>query len=185
MRLTTGWKHCAHRSSSILAKHPQVSPTSTRIYKSRVTYTCPKIPSAVGETLHKYSDKHLGNPSSLPGGSAVIPTYTVSLDDLLTAASRLRFVPRPTQMDHPVYLVIYQDTTVTISGVYANLDDANAECLRSSDDAGKDLLAQRSKRGPGGDALTDVLLRWDSPDGISCWVEKHDVVQAGGASHKQ
>ncbi|GAB0135741.1 hypothetical protein EsDP_00004068 [Epichloe bromicola] len=82
----------------------------------------------------------------------------------------------------PVHVVIHRDdTTVTVAGVFASLSDANAECLRLCEEAGLQLKGVKKGVEDGkseGDMnpMKDEPLRWDSPEGLSCWVETHGVI---------
>lgn len=75
------------------------------------------------------------------------------------------------QAPSTVYIVVHRDSdaAATILGVFARLGDANDECLAQASQAGfRDV--------PHSGTLGDVApLRWDAPEGVSCWVETHNV----------
>lgn len=77
----------------------------------------------------------------------------------------------------PVHLVIHRDdTAVTIVGVYASLTDANTECISRGGEVGIQLTGGSEEPVPGD--MRDVPvepMRWDSAEGVSCWVETHHV----------
>ncbi|UKZ75023.1 hypothetical protein TrVFT333_002695 [Trichoderma virens FT-333] len=76
----------------------------------------------------------------------------------------------PHDRDRRVYIILHQDgMIVTILGVYEELQDANR-------DWGIDLLQESPTTGPDKHHLTPIEpARWDTPDGVSCWVESHTV----------
>ncbi|KFA63844.1 hypothetical protein S40285_04461 [Stachybotrys chlorohalonatus IBT 40285] len=80
-----------------------------------------------------------------------------------------------TDPDTRVYVLVYQDsTTVTVLGVFANLQDANAVCTMQAVDAGVSLTRSQSTDGPDAEHMLPFEpLRWDTADGVSCWVEEH------------
>lgn len=84
----------------------------------------------------------------------------------------------PHDRDRRVYVVLHQDgATVTILGVYEELHDANRDCLLQAAQAGIDLLQDSPTSGPDKHHFQPVEpSRWDTPDGVSCWVESHMVV---------
>ncbi|KAG6090436.1 hypothetical protein E4U15_005028 [Claviceps sp. LM218 group G6] len=73
-----------------------------------------------------------------------------------------------------VHVVVHQDdTVVTIAGIFSSLSAANAACLRLCEEAGL------QREGVGGQEAGEASrplkpLRWNSPEGISCWVETHE-----------
>ncbi|KAG5973095.1 hypothetical protein E4U56_005295 [Claviceps arundinis] len=74
-----------------------------------------------------------------------------------------------------VHVVIHQDdTVVTIAGIFSSLSAANAACLRLCEEAG---LQREGTRGQEAGEASGPLkpLRWNSPEGILCWVETHEV----------
>lgn len=82
--------------------------------------------------------------------------------------------PARREFPHAVALVLYRDagddvpsSTTTVLGVHAGLADANAEVRRLAREQGVNLA---------GVAANDISpVRWDAPDGTSCWVEAHAV----------
>jgi hypothetical protein len=80
-----------------------------------------------------------------------------------------------------VYVVVYNDdcgaAPAAILGVFSQLQDANAECQRHAAVAGFRLSSDSGTAGPDRGHLVPVEpMRWDSPEGVSCWVEEHAVV---------
>ncbi|KAL6864093.1 hypothetical protein J3F83DRAFT_762357 [Trichoderma novae-zelandiae] len=84
----------------------------------------------------------------------------------------------PHDRDRRVYLILHQDgVAVTVLGVYEELQDANRDCLWQASQAGIDLLQDSPTTGPDKYHILPVEpARWDTPDGVSCWVESHVVV---------
>ncbi|ETR98173.1 hypothetical protein MKX07_002426 [Trichoderma sp. CBMAI-0711] len=84
----------------------------------------------------------------------------------------------PHDRDRRVYIILHQDgVTVTVLGVYEELQDANRDCLWQAAQAGIDLLQASPTTGPDKYHIQPVEpARWDTPDGVSCWVESHMVV---------
>ena len=84
---------------------------------------------------------------------------------------------QPYDRDRTVYIILHQDyTTVTILGVFAELQDANMDCLRHASKAGVDLVRESPTMGPDKEHMSPIEpARWDTPDGVSCWVESHHV----------
>jgi hypothetical protein len=82
-------------------------------------------------------------------------------------------LPRRHEVPPTVYVLLQGDISVTnVLAVFADLQDANHECLRQAQLAGVDLSSASSTMGPDTAHLTPVEpLRWDTPDGVSCWVE--------------
>ncbi|KAL0942813.1 actin polymerization protein [Colletotrichum truncatum] len=74
---------------------------------------------------------------------------------------------------HAVALVFYKDggddiaSSTTVLGVYAGLADAN-------DEVRKLALEQGAKLDDAAAHNTEPV-RWDTPEGVSCWVELHAV----------
>lgn len=84
----------------------------------------------------------------------------------------------PHDRDRRVYIILHQDggLTVTILGVFEELQDANRDCLFQASQAGIDLFQTSPTTGPDKHHLSPVEpARWDTPDGVSCWVESHTV----------
>ena len=77
----------------------------------------------------------------------------------------------------PVHLVIHRDdTTVTILGVFASLTDANTACIFRGKEEGIQLTGQSTEPAHEDSGVMPVEpMRWDSPEGVSCWVETHRV----------
>ncbi|KAG9255732.1 uncharacterized protein F5Z01DRAFT_735665 [Emericellopsis atlantica] len=67
--------------------------------------------------------------------------------------------------------------TTSVLSVFAALQDANEECLRQARAAGVELTRESSTSGPETDTIGPVEpVRWDTLDGVSCWVEAFDVI---------
>ena len=79
-----------------------------------------------------------------------------------------------------VYVLQHRDaaaSTTLVLGVYADLQDANDDCLAQAARAGVFLERRSSTSGPDTQHLSPVEpVRWDTAEGISCWVEEHAVV---------
>ncbi|KAK5992206.1 hypothetical protein PT974_05607 [Cladobotryum mycophilum] len=84
---------------------------------------------------------------------------------------------QPHDRDRTVYIIIHQDhTAATVLGVFAELQDANRDCLWHASKAGVDLIQESSTMGPDKAHLSPTEpARWDTADGVSCWVESHIV----------
>lgn len=82
-------------------------------------------------------------------------------------------LPQRHEVPATVYILLQGDLPVTnVLAVFADLQDANEECLRQATLAGVDLSSSSSTTGPDKAHLTPIEpLRWDTPDGVSCWVE--------------
>lgn len=80
--------------------------------------------------------------------------------------------------DRTVYIILHQDgMIVTVLGVYEELQDANRDCLFQASRGGIDLLQESPTTGPDKYHISPIEpARWDTPDGMSCWVECHTVV---------
>lgn len=75
-------------------------------------------------------------------------------------------------MANSVYVTIYQGgaATAVILGVFDKLVDANDECLHRAAQLGVTLSGEKQAQ------LREAeLMRWDNPEGLSCWVEAHLV----------
>ncbi|KAL7933226.1 hypothetical protein V8C35DRAFT_305238 [Trichoderma chlorosporum] len=83
----------------------------------------------------------------------------------------------PHDRDRRVYIVLYQDGMVcTITGVYEELQDANRDCLLQASRGNIDLLQDSPTSGPDKHHISPIEpARWDTADGVSCWVESHMV----------
>ncbi|PNP57610.1 hypothetical protein THARTR1_02608 [Trichoderma harzianum] len=83
----------------------------------------------------------------------------------------------PHDRDRRVYIVIHQDGMIaTILGVYEELQDANRDCLFQASQGGIELLQDSPTTGPDKQHISPIEpARWDTPDGLSCWVESHTV----------
>ncbi|KAI6784097.1 uncharacterized protein J7T54_004643 [Emericellopsis cladophorae] len=69
-----------------------------------------------------------------------------------------------------------ESLTTSVLSVFAALQDANEECLRQARAAGVELTNESSTSGPEKDTIGPVEpVRWDTVDGVSCWVEAFDV----------
>lgn len=81
--------------------------------------------------------------------------------------------------DRPVYAILYRDDdTVVILGLYAELQDANEECVHHAKEQGIDLIREYPTWGPAKDCVIPIKpARWDAAGGaVSCWVESHIVI---------
>lgn len=66
--------------------------------------------------------------------------------------------------------------TTTVLAVYADLQDANEACLRRATMAGVSLTSSASTTGPDKSHIKPIEpVRWDTPEGDSCWVEIFEV----------
>ncbi|KAJ4863241.1 hypothetical protein T069G_04195 [Trichoderma breve] len=83
----------------------------------------------------------------------------------------------PHDRDRRVYIVIHQDgMIVQILGVYEELQDANRDCIFQASQGGIELLQDSPTTGPDKHHISPIEpARWDTPDGLSCWVESHTV----------
>jgi hypothetical protein len=79
--------------------------------------------------------------------------------------------------DKSVYILLYRDmSTATVVSVFGNLSDANNECLRLAEEASVTLEQSSPTTGPDKAHMTPIEpMRWDTAEGISCWVEQHAV----------
>lgn len=71
-----------------------------------------------------------------------------------------------------VYVALYQEGQLpaVILGVFSKLTDANDECFAQAARLEVTLSGERQAE------LREIeLLRWDNPQGLSCWVESHRV----------
>ncbi|CAH0058800.1 unnamed protein product [Clonostachys solani] len=82
------------------------------------------------------------------------------------------------RMYRTVYILFQHDTRSTsIVEVFADVQDANNECLQQASSHGVTLTSKSSTTGPDNHFFCPVEpLRWDTPEGLSCWVEGFDVV---------
>ena len=76
-----------------------------------------------------------------------------------------------------ICILLYSDScNTTVLGLYADLRDANEECLKYARGAGIVLEHENSTFGPDdGHYAPTEPMRWDAPEGLSCWVEQHTV----------
>lgn len=83
----------------------------------------------------------------------------------------------PHDRDRRVYIILHQDgVSVNILGVFEELQDANRDCLFQATQSGIDLLQESPTQGPDKYHFAPVEpARWDTTDGVSCWVESHTV----------
>ena len=78
-----------------------------------------------------------------------------------------------------VYILLHADpdTTTSVIAVYASLTDANNDCLGQARAAGVTLSSDSATMGPAQDTITPIEpVRWDTPEGVSCWVEEFVVL---------
>jgi len=77
-----------------------------------------------------------------------------------------------------VYILLFNnasDNTVVLD-VFADLQDANDECLRQAELADVTLSNEYSTKGPDGAHQSPVEpVRWDTAEGVCCWVEAFAV----------
>ncbi|KZL68369.1 actin polymerization protein [Colletotrichum incanum] len=106
--------------------------------------------------------------------SAVQTTPPPAKRPSVPSSSVTALPPARREFPHAVALVLYRDggddvsSTTSVLGAYAGLADANAEARRLAQDQGV-------KVGDEGAANDINPVRWDAPDGASCWVEMHAV----------
>lgn len=89
----------------------------------------------------------------------------------------------PSQKNHhtmapSVFILLHRDTSSTVSvvSVFLDLQDANAACLHSAQEAGVEVKpATADKKESEKPSLSKEPLRWEAPDGTSSWVERHTV----------
>ncbi|KAJ4206724.1 hypothetical protein NW767_003012 [Fusarium falciforme] len=87
----------------------------------------------------------------------------------------------PSQKNHimapSVFVLLHRDTssTVSIVSVFLDLQDANAACLHSAQEAGVEVKLADSEKGSEKPSLNKEPLRWEAADGTSSWVERHTV----------
>ncbi|KAL7796052.1 hypothetical protein V8C37DRAFT_372968 [Trichoderma ceciliae] len=83
----------------------------------------------------------------------------------------------PHDRDRRVYIILHQDgISLTILGVFEELQDANRDCLFQATQADIDLLQASPTTGPDENHISPIEpARWDTADGVSCWVESHTV----------
>lgn len=86
-------------------------------------------------------------------------------------------LPRRQEVPSNVYLLIQTvDNSTTVLDVFADLQDANEECLRQASLAGVDLASRSTTMGPDPAHYSPVEpVRWDTPEGDSCCVEMFAV----------
>ncbi|KAM0510185.1 hypothetical protein ACHAQF_002234 [Verticillium nonalfalfae] len=76
-----------------------------------------------------------------------------------------------------VYVLLWRDcggNEFVALGAYAHLKDANTEAKRLGKEQLSDGLTYSSMQADL-KAQDSEPLRWDTADGISCWVERHEV----------
>lgn len=85
-----------------------------------------------------------------------------------------------------VYIILHHDmstgSTPLILGVFADLLDANAACLRIASESGAAPPVSNATSATGssdGDPRPVEPVRWDTLEGESCWVEEHGVSPKG------
>jgi hypothetical protein len=109
------------------------------------------------------------------------------------------YLPSPYTLQHAimapsVYILLQRDTesTVTITSVFLDLQDANAALLHLAQEAGVDTATAKPASGMSSSdakgSLSKQPLRWEAADGTSAWVERHTVTNrkqnAPGAADK-
>ena len=78
-----------------------------------------------------------------------------------------------------VYIVIHSDPAgaTVVLGVFAALQDANDECFSRARAEGVMLKSDSSTTGASRDHIVPVEpVRWDTADGVSCWVQGFNVI---------
>ncbi|VUC34783.1 unnamed protein product [Clonostachys rosea] len=83
------------------------------------------------------------------------------------------------RMYRTVYILFQHDDTrsTNIVEVFADVQDANNECLQQASTHGVTLTKESATNGPDNHFFCPVEpLRWDTPEGLSCWVEGFEVV---------
>ena len=81
-------------------------------------------------------------------------------------------------MPNSVYLVLWRDSASSeflVTAVYATLTDANRHARRLGNEVLSDGLTSLGDPEPDLRGLGAEPLRWDTADGLSCWVEEHVV----------
>ncbi|KAM0555144.1 hypothetical protein ACHAPJ_006496 [Fusarium lateritium] len=84
-----------------------------------------------------------------------------------------------------VYILLHRDTesTVTITSVFLDLQDANAALLHQVQEAGADPATVKPATATASSdtakdqqpSLNKEPLRWEAADGTAAWVERHTV----------
>ncbi|KAI6763808.1 hypothetical protein HG530_007597 [Fusarium avenaceum] len=88
-----------------------------------------------------------------------------------------------------VYILLQRDTesTVTITSVFLDLQDANAALLHLAQEAGVDPATAKPASGTSSSdakgSLSKEPLRWEAADGTSAWVERHTVTNRKQHAH--
>ncbi|KAK6725007.1 hypothetical protein SNK04_003818 [Fusarium graminearum] len=101
----------------------------------------------------------------------------------LSSGNNYLFSPYTSQnhatMAPSVYILLQRDTesTVIISSVYLDLQDANAALLHLAQEAGIDPATAKPTADAGSEqpSLVKEPLRWEAADGTAAWVERHAV----------
>ena len=78
-----------------------------------------------------------------------------------------------------VYIVMHSDPAgaTVVLGVFAVLQDANDECFSRARAEDVTLTSESSTTGPSRDHMMPIEpVRWDTADGVSCWVQGFDVI---------
>lgn len=108
--------------------------------------------------------------------SAVAPGSSPPHKRPMPSSSASSTAPPPVRRDFPlaVALVLYKDgadeaSSTTVLGAYAALADANEEVRRLALEQGGAQVDEAAA------AKSSEPVRWDAPDGVSCWVELHAV----------
>ncbi|KAF5019901.1 hypothetical protein F66182_8085 [Fusarium sp. NRRL 66182] len=77
-----------------------------------------------------------------------------------------------------VYILLHRDSesTVTITSVFLDLQDANAALLHQAREAGVDSSSVKPAAAEASSSsLNKEPLRWEAADGTAAWVERHTV----------
>lgn len=78
---------------------------------------------------------------------------------------------------HSVYVVLWRDASsgdFLALGAFETLADANAEVRRRGSEQLSDGLTHSNSEADAG-GIDAEPLRWDTADGVACWVEQHRV----------
>ncbi|KYK60595.1 hypothetical protein DCS_01732 [Drechmeria coniospora] len=80
--------------------------------------------------------------------------------------------------DETVYILLRREgMTTTILSAFVDLQDANEECLHHARLGGIPLTRESGSVGPEETHNLPIQpVRWDAPEGTSCWVEGHKLM---------
>jgi hypothetical protein len=86
-----------------------------------------------------------------------------------------------------VYLVLWRDSASAeflVVAAYATLTDANSHARRMGNEILSDGLTSLGASEPDLRGIGAEPLRWDTADGLSCWVEEHVVKSPDDAARE-